>query len=189
MFYVSVWFLTLCKFFNCRDFLYSDVMKNSSSLILLLSREKGLWPTAESIKVRIFQAVWVAYWTFLILINLKMGGSFSQIKDILMVNCHVAYWVFIDMEIFLLHSAIWVDLILFMDSSAGLEAPRNSLDVSLETSYTGGIKNEDIPVRISKSILFCLIHRVNKSKMRKQRNSDQHLHIQLAMTMHANAKI
>ncbi|GLJ25543.1 hypothetical protein SUGI_0489200 [Cryptomeria japonica] len=29
--------------------------------------------------------------------------------------------------------------------SDGLEAPRNSLDVSLETSHTGGIKNEDIP--------------------------------------------
>lgn len=29
--------------------------------------------------------------------------------------------------------------------SDGLEAPRNSLDVSLEMPYTGGIKNEDIP--------------------------------------------
>lgn len=38
----------------------------------------------------------------------------------------------------------------FMNPLAGLEAPRNSLDVSLETPPSNEVKNEDIPV----SLLF-----------------------------------
>jgi hypothetical protein len=39
-------------------------------------------------------------------------------------------------------------LLFFTNLLAGLEAPRNSLDVSLETPPSREVKNEDIPVSV-----------------------------------------